>query len=291
MPELEEIKQVKKGKANYVYSIIGVALVLFLMGILGWIVIYASELTKYFKENIEIQVIFNDATRDEKALQLKKIIASQDFVKSCTYVSKDEAARLYGNEHGNQFMDVLQYNPLYSSVNVHLKNEYVNKDSLIKIKRFLGQSNIVREVFFEQNLVDAVVNNVRKVTIALSVLAFLLIFAVIFLIDNTIRLAMFSNRFLIKTMQMVGATRNFITRPFSQKSIINGIISAFIAIVLLLLVKSVFESWVPEIKTLSNNYRLTILCLVILLLGILISYFSTRRSVTKYLKTQLDELY
>lgn len=284
-------KRNKRGKANYLYSIIGVALVLFLLGILGWIVIYASKLTNALKENIEVQVIFNDATKEEKAQQLKTIIDKQAFTKKSEYISKDQAAEIYKRDFGEDMVQLLEYNPLYSSVNIHLHSNYVNTDSLVKMKRFIEQSNIVREVNYQKNLVDAMVSNVQKISIVLLIISLLLIFAVVFLIDNTIRLAMFSNRFLIKTMQMVGATRKFIAKPFIRRSVINGVISGLLAALAIFGIRTSVEKWIPELKSISNNTQLLMLCLGIVLLGVLISYISTSRAVVKYLKTQLDDLY
>ena len=264
---------------------------LFLLGILGWIVIYASKLTNALKENIEIQVIFNDSTKEAKAVQLKDILDKQGFTKSSEYISKEQAAEIYKRDFGEDMVQLLEYNPLYSSVSVHLHSNYVNTDSLVKIKRFIEQSNIVREVNYQKNLVDAMVGNVQKVSIALLLLSLLLIFAVVFLIDNTIRLAMFSNRFLIKTMQMVGATRKFIAKPFIKRSVINGVVSGVLAALAILGISTTVEKWIPELKSISNNTQLLMLCLGIILLGVLISYISTSRAVVKYLKTQLDDLY
>ncbi len=283
--------KIKKGKATYAYSIIGVALVLFLLGSLGWLVINAGELSKSFKENIEISVILNDNTRDEMAVKLKEIIDKQAFTKSSQYITKDKAAEQFKKNFGEDFLQVLDYNPLYTSVNFHLHSGYMNTDSLIKIEKFLYQSNVVREVFYQKNLVDIMNSNVRRIGIVILAISLFLIFSVIILIDNTIRLAMFSNRFLIKTMQMVGATRWFIAKPFNIRGVINGIISALIAIAGILVLKFVAESWLPELRTLANTKWLIILCLSILAMGIIISLLSTHRSVIKYLRTQLDDLY
>jgi cell division transport system permease protein len=291
MAKKSRLRNKKRGKANYLYSIIGVALVLFLLGVLGWIVIYATKLTNALKENIELQVIFNDATQENKAQKLQTIIDDQAFTKSSEYISKEQAAEIYKKDFGEDMIQLLEYNPLYSSVNVHLRANYVNTDSLIKIKRFIEQSNIVREVNYQKNLVDAMVSNVQKISIVLLLISLLLIFAVVFLIDNTIRLAMFSNRFLIKTMQMVGATRKFITKPFIKRSVLNGVISGVLAALAILGIRATVENWIPELKAISNNGQLFMLCLGIILLGVLISYISTSRSVVKYLKTQLDDLY
>ncbi|HOZ50808.1 MAG TPA: permease-like cell division protein FtsX [Chitinophagaceae bacterium] len=283
--------KVKKGKATYVYSIIGVALVLFLLGSLGWLVINAGQLSKTFKENIEISVILNDNSRDELGMKLKDILDKQSFTKSSQYISKEKAAEQFKKDFGEDFLQVLDYNPLYTSVNFHLHSQYMNTDSLIKIEKFIKQSNIVREVFYQKNLVDIMNSNVRRLGIVILIISLFLIFSVIILIDNTIRLAMYSNRFLIKTMQMVGATRWFIAKPFNIRGVWNGIISAVLAILGILALKMFAESWLPEIKALSSVKWMLILCSTILALGIVISLLSTHRSVIKYLRTQLDDLY
>jgi cell division transport system permease protein len=286
-----ETTKVTRGKANYFYSILGVALVLFLLGCLGWLVIYAGQLSTALKENIELNVIFNDNTEEQKSMQLKNILDKQSFTKSTEFITKENAASQFRKDFGDDFLQVLDYNPLYTSINLHLKSNYLNKDSLLKIENFITQSNIVREVFYQKNFVDLMNSNVKKLGIAILIISFILIFAVIFLIDNTIRLAMFSNRFLIKTMQMVGATRFFIARPFNIRSIINGVISGVIAIFGILIVKLLAENWMPELRSISSVKWTTILCLSILFLGIVISLLSTHRSVIKYLRTQLDDLY
>ena len=283
--------RVKKGKATYTYSIIGVALVLFLLGSLGWLVINAGQLSNAFKENIEISVILNDNTRDEMGMKLKGIIDQQAFTKSSQYITKEKAAEQFKKDFGEDFLQVLDYNPLYTSVNFHIRAQYMNTDSLIKIEKFIKQSNIVREVFYQKNLVDIMNHNVRRIGLVILIISLILIISVIMLIDNTIRLAMYSNRFLIKTMQMVGATRWFIAKPFNIRGVLNGIISALLAIFGILCLKFMAEKWLPEIKTLASVTWMTVLCASILAMGIVISLLSTHRSVIKYLRTQLDDLY
>jgi cell division transport system permease protein len=290
MEQLESTK-VNKGKATYIYSIIGVALVLFLLGSLGWLVINAGQLSNSMKEKIEINVELNDNNREEKGLQLKKIIEEQAFTKQADYVSKEKASEIFKLEVGEEFNQVLDINPLYASINIHLYSEYMNADSIRKIEAFLKQSNVVRSVYYQKNLVDIMNSNVKRIGLLILVISLFLIFSVIILIDNTIRLAMYSNRFLIKTMQMVGATRWFIAKPFNIRSVINGIISAVIAIIGVLLLKAFAESLLPELKTLASIKWMFILCSSILALGIVISLTSTHRSVIKYLRTQIDDLY
>ncbi|KAA5534881.1 FtsX-like permease family protein [Taibaiella lutea] len=280
-----------KKAPSYIYSIIGISLVLFLLGTIGWLVINGRGMSKYFKEQMELQVILHDNTRDETTKQLEGILQKQPFVSKATIVTKEEAATQMQKEMGEDFMQLLDVNPLYSSISVNLRSDYVNTDSINKIKAFLMQSNIVREVTYEKVVVDQMNATFRKFGLVLGAIALILFIAVIIIIDNTVRLAMFSNRLLIKTMQMVGATRWFIAKPFDKKAITTGLLSGLIAIIGLYLLKYAASSYIPQMVIFNDGTSLAILSLVILLVGVLISVLSTHRSVIKYLKLKLDDLY
>ena len=281
----------QKSKPSYVYAIIGVSLVLFLLGTLGWLVINGRGLTRTFKEDIEVQVILHDNTRPEMADRLKGILDTQPFVREASITTKEEAAKDFEKEWGEDFTQLLDFNPLYASINIKLFSAYVNKDSLAKIEQFVKQSNIVREVSYPTGVVEKMNANFRKIGIILGAISLLLFIVVVILIDNTVRLAMFSNRFLIKTMQMVGATQWFITRPFDKRAVLNGLISGLIAVVGLWVVISFAENQLPSLRALHEPLLLTILMTGMIVLGILISVISTHRSVVKYLKMHVDDLY
>jgi cell division transport system permease protein len=281
----------KKSKPSYIYAIIGVSLVLFLLGTLGWLLINGRGLTRVFKEDIEVQVEFHDNTKDDLVQQMKSILDKQPFVRESKIISKDEAIKMESELEGENIIEFLGYNPLFTSISLKLHAGYVNKDSLARIKAFVMQSNIVRDVSYPKVVVDQMNSNFRKISIILGAILFLLFIVVIILIDNTVRLAMFSNRFLIKTMQMVGATRFFIARPFDKRAILNGFISGVISVIGLWMVISFAEAQLPSLRALHEPLLLSILMVGMIVVGILISYFSTHRSVIKYLKTHLDELY
>jgi cell division transport system permease protein len=285
------ISKNKKGGVNYVSAILGVATVLLLLGILGWIVINARQISRSFKEAVQVEVQFNDNTRDELGQNLMKVLQEHEFTKSAEYITKEQAAKDYQLMNNEQFDDVIDINPLYSSIILHLNEKYINKDSLVRIKDFIMQSNIVRDVDYKPTLVDLMNNKVKTIGAAILGISALLIFLVIFMIDNTIRLAMYSNRFLIKTMQMVGATRWFISKPFAIRAVFNGFLSAVIAIFGVVLIKHLLEKMIPELKGLHSNSAMFLLYAIIILLGVAISTISTHRSVIKYLKTSLDDLY
>jgi cell division transport system permease protein len=280
-----------KSKTSYAYAIIGVSLVLFLLGTLGWIMINGRGLSRVFKEDIEVTVDFHDNTRDAHVQRLKEILDAQPFTRKTEIISKEDAIRLQSALEGEDIESFLGYNPLFPSLLLKLHSEYVNRDSLDKISKFLMQSNVVREVSYPTTIVDQMNSNFRKISLILGAISLLLCVVVIVLIDNTVRLAMFSNRFLIKTMQMVGATHGFISRPFDRRAILNGLISGLLAVAGLWLVITFAESRLPELKLLQEPLLLVGLMAGMILLGILISFISTHRSVLKYLKMHVEDLY
>ncbi len=281
----------KKAKPSYIYAIIGISLVLFLLGTLGWLVMNGRTLTRVFKEDVEVEVILHDNTRDEMMLKLNDILEQQPFVKETQVITKEEAAEKFFAEGGEDFTELLDYNPLYSSIILNLESVYVNEKSLDEIREFIMQSNIVRDVSYPNAIVDQMNDNFKKIGIILGAIAIILFVIVVILIDNTVRLAMFSNRFLIKTMQMVGATRWFITRPFDKRAILNGFISGVIAVIGLWVVIKFAESQLPTLQILHETSSIVLLMTGMIVLGVLMSLLSTHRSVLKYLKMHVDDLY
>lgn len=280
-----------KSKASYTFSVIGVSLVLFLLGTMGWIVINGKSLAQVVKEGMAVQIDFHDNVRPESISQMKSILDRQPFTKKSRIITKEEALKMQSELEGTDIEGFLGYNPLFASIELNLHNEYVNKDSIEKITLFIEQSNVVNRVSYPKTIVNQMNENLNKISIILGIISIVLILVVIVLIDNTVRLAMFSNRFLIKTMQMVGATRWFISKPFDQRAIVNGLISGVLSVLGLLLVKYAAEMTVPELKALSNPLLLSLLMLGMIIAGILISLVSTHRSVVKYLKLTVDDLY
>ncbi len=281
----------RRSKPSYFFSILGVASLLILVGILGWFVINGSKLEKYFRGSVKVQVYLRENAPEKDIDSLMSYIKAKPYADSAQHITKEMDKDRFLKDGNEDWDKVLNYNPLPASIDFNLKSDYVNKDTLNNIVADLTQNIIVNEVKYP----DAVVGNlntvVRKVGLVLLVAAAILGIIVLILIDNTIKLAMFSNRFLIKTMQMVGATRWFISKPFDVKAVINGLISALIAITVLVIFIIGVEKWLPEIKALRDYTLLTLLFLAIILIGIVITFISTHRSVTKYLRMKLDDLY
>jgi cell division transport system permease protein len=281
----------RRGKPSYIMSIIGVTLVLFLLGLVGWLVINANKLGDYFRENVEVRAFLRGDISAKDSTALVQSIASRPYVKDYEFVNKEAARKKYLENNNEDWSKVLDYNPLPNSVNFHLNRDYVDLDSLKNISNELKQNVYISDVQYPEAVVTNLNKNISRISIGLLIVALLIAVSVIFLIDNTIRLAMFSNRFLIKTMQMVGATRWFIAKPLNIRAIINGAISAAIAIVLVYIVITTAQNYWPDLAVLHDTKSLILLFVCLFLIGISITLFSTYRSVLKYLRMKLDELY
>ncbi|MEY3323715.1 MAG: hypothetical protein RLZ11_29 [Bacteroidota bacterium] len=282
---------IKRGKPSYFMSILGVTLVLLLLGIIGWLVINATKLGDYFKESVEVRAELRGDLTSKDSTTLLTYISSKPYVKSIEFVNKDKAKEIFMADGNKSWDGILDANPLPNSINFKVKQEYMNADSLKIIQADLLKQTYVSEVAYPQALVDNLNKNIRRISVILLTVALLLSAVVIALIDNTIRLAMFSNRFLIKTMQMVGATRWFIAWPMNQKAIVNGAVSGGIASAAVFAFVKIAENILPELKAIRDLTSLSLLFVSLILLGIGITLFSTHRSVIKYLKMKLDELY
>lgn len=282
---------IKRGKPSYFMSILGVTLVLFLLGIIGWLVINANKLGDYFKENVEVRAYLRGDLNPKDSIYLMDYITQKPYVKSIQYVSKEEGKKIYMEEGNEDWSKVLDKNPLPNAIYFRIKKQYVNVDTLAAIKTDIEAQTYVSDVQYPEALVGKLNKNIRVVSIGLLVIVIIISIVVIILIDNTIRLAMFSNRFLIKTMQMVGATRWFIAKPLNIRAIANGAISGLIAGAGLYVLVWIAESKLIWLKTIHDTKLLILLLLILIITGIAITVFSTHRSVIKYLRMKLDDLY
>lgn len=282
----------KRSKPNYIYSIIGVAIVLFIMGIMGWLFLNLRTIGDNFKEDIRISVYLKSTDKNTIG-KLQAYIAGQPYAKNVEYVDKEKAKAIWNAENSEDWAKILDVNPLPESVDFFAKADYVNPDSLNKITADITANfkNDVADIQYPKSLVSSLNERAAKVGIIFLVMSIILCVIVIVSIDNTIRLAMFSNRFLIKTMQMVGATRNFISKPLVIRALINGLISAGIALVVLFGLIQWTAAQFPQIQTLQGMGNNLILFFGLIIVGVGISVLSTYRSVVKYLKMKLDELY
>ncbi|MCZ2224016.1 MAG: permease-like cell division protein FtsX [Chitinophagales bacterium] len=282
----------KRGRPSYIYSIVGVALVLLMMGIVGWMFLNSKEVTRVFKEDVKISVYLRTMNKDTIG-QIQQYISLQPYAKDVRYIDKEEAKKIWNTENNEDWAQFLDVNPLPESIDFFARAAYVNRDSLEVIQKniFTAFPYQITEINYPPVLVNNLDAKAKQLGLIILVIAIILGVVVIVSIDNTIKLAMFSNRFLIKTMQMVGATRSFIARPMNIRAVINGIISSTIAVALLFILIMWAESYFPEMKQIRDIKLTAILFGSMYLIGIAISVYSTHRSVLKYLKMKLDDLY
>jgi cell division transport system permease protein len=282
----------KRSKPSYFMAILGVTIVLFFVGVFGWLLLNAKRYTEQLKEDIKIQVYLRRNVTPQDIDSLKAYVLARPYTKSLEYIDKNAAKQKWLASGEDDFNELLDENPLPASLEFNLKNIYVQKDTIANIKADLErQSVVVESVKYPAFVVEKMGSSVRVGLIVFAILAAVFCILSIILIDNTIRLAMYSNRFIIKTMQMVGATRSFIAKPMSLRAIINGTLAALIAIAVIYAFMLLSEYFLPYLRDLRDNSKMLLLFLFLVGLGISISLFSTWRSVVKYLKMKLDDLY
>lgn len=272
-------------------TIVSLSLVLFMLGLLGIIILNTRKLSDNVKENIGFQVILNDGVKDVDVQRLQKTLDASDYVKSTEFITKEEAAERLQKDLGEDFIDFLGFNPLLSSINVHLKAEYANADSLSWIEKDMLDTKLVKEVIYQKSLVTTINENVQKIGLVILCFSALLMLIALALINNTIRLSIYSKRFIIKTMQLVGATQGFIRRPFVLNGIKHGIYGAVIAIAMLIGVLYFAQKQLPELQELQDPNMLATLFGLVIVLGVIISWISTSLAVRKYLRLKSDDLH
>ena len=287
-----EIKHIKRRLiGSYFTSMISISLVLFMLGLIGFLVLNARKLSDYVKENIGFTVFLRDGIKEADAYQIQKNLDTKIYVKETMYITAEQAARDFQEEIGENFIDFLGFNPLVPSIDVKLYADYANPDSIEMIEKDLQEFTEIKEVHYQKSLVSLINENVKKISLfilLISVILFLIAFA---LINNTIRLAVYSKRFLIRTMQLVGATNGFIRRPFLANSLIQGSLGAIIAIAMLTGMIYFLQQELDGIIGLKDLSTLGILFSCVLILGEIINWISTYFAVNKYLNIKTDKLY
>lgn len=291
MNQLQEPHYRRRIAAAQVTMVISITLVLFLLGLMGLIVLHARALSDYVRENIGFSVMLRDDVSETRIIAIKKNLDLQPFVKSGEYLSKEKAAKKLSEELGEDFVGFLGYNPLLPGIELRIRAQYTNRDSLARIESRLLAMPEVKEVFYQKSLVDAINRNVETISFVLLGFSAVFLFIAVVLINNTIRLSVYSKRFLIRSMQLVGATEGFIRRPMVTRSFLHGIISAFLALLMLLLVVYLAVEELPELMLLTDPLLLGALAGMIFLLGAIISFGSSWFAVRKYLRMPTDLLY
>jgi cell division transport system permease protein len=277
--------------SSYFSVVLSVFLVLFLLGILGFFIINSKKLADDFKEEIAMTVFFKKEANDTILKAFGQDLKKTKFSKSFVYVSKEQAAKEHTDIIGEDFVTFLGENPLQNSYDIHLKADYVVRDSIAKIESQLRKNVMVSDIVYDKQLVNLVNDNIKKVSMWILIASAFLTFIAVLLINSSLRLSIYSNRFIIKTMQMVGATKSFIRKPFVMRSIKLGMIGAGLAILALIGVLIYLENSFPELGILDDKLLIGLVLVAVFGLGILITWLSTYFATQRFLNLRTDDLY
>ncbi len=278
-------------KTSYITTVASITLVLFVLGLLGVTILFTRQLSDHVKENIEFTIFLHNSAGLPEITGLQQSLEAMDAVKSTEYISKEQAAEELMEELGEDFVEFLGYNPLSSAVIARLNASHANPDSLAVFEEVVSKNSIVAEVDYQKDLVQLVNDNIRRIGFGMLIFSTLLVMIASALINNTIRLSVFSKRFLIKSMQLVGATQSFIRKPFIKKGLLQGFLSAIISNILLVIFLYTLERKVPGLFLFDDLTLLSALLLIVIFLGLIISWISTYFAVRKYLNVKTDSLY
>ena len=287
----QETFQKRRLLTGYFSVIISISFVLFFVGILGLFLLNTKNIASHFKEQIVMTIYFEDNAKDIEITQLQKKIKINSATKKVRFIPKEEAAELYARDIGENFIEFLGYNPLLNSIDIYFNAAFVNRLSLIKIKKEFEITDFVNEVVYDQPLVTLLDENIRKITYVLLINTGLFILIALLLINSSIRLSIYSKRFIIKTMQLVGATKSFIRRPFIWVHLRLGILSSLIALSGLTILLFEINKRFPELNMMQHPLELSVVFGCVLLLGIGITGISTFFATQRYLNLKTDAIY
>jgi cell division transport system permease protein len=278
-------------RSSYLTLVVSVSLVLFLLGILGLVLINAKELSDYFRESLSFSVMLDDEAKEADIRMLQKDLDAKLYVKSTEYVSKEEAAIKMREDLGEDFISFLGDNPLPPSIDVYLYANFTSPDSVALIEKYVLEYPFVKEVYYQESVLFLINENVRKISLFLLVISSFLFLIALTIINNTIRMSIYSKRFLIRTMQLVGATRSFVRRPFLVQSAFHGLLAALIAMSLLMGLIYLIEKEFFMMVSVESINLLLLLAASIIITGVLMNIISTYFSVNRYLSISEDKLY
>ncbi len=289
----EKSSNKRRVAGSYFMSLMSIALVLFLLGVFALLMLHAQKLSNYLKENIGFEVVMNSNVKEASILQLQRELDSMPAVKSTEYITKEEAIQRLSEDLGEDFLQWLgnEENPLLPSIDVRFNADWANNDSIAAIQTQLLKDPDVKEIYYQKSLVGLINQNVRRIGIALMVASLVLLIIAITLIRNTIRLSIYSKRFLVRSMQLVGATPAYIRRPFIRSGITQGFFGALLADAMLALLLYGLDQRMPELTFVQDYKLIAVIFVGIIVLGILLGGISTRLALRKYLHADIDRFY
>lgn len=291
MSKAFEKYQQRRLRSSYLSVVVSVALVLFLLGLLGLLVLKTKTISDHFKEQVAITIFLNDRVADEDIAVLQTILESQEYAKSVEFVSDEEAAKSFSEAIGEDFIAYLGDNPLKDALNVYVKSDFVTPEKMAEIEKELSKNSSVFEVSYDKPLIDLLTKNIKRISFWVLLFSIFFTLIAVVLINSAIRLSVYSKRFTIKTMQMVGATKGFIRKPFIWKGVKLGIIGSIVAIIGVAVVMYYIDKNLPEIQLFDDIPLLGILFGAVLLTGIIITLLSTFFATRRFLNLKTEELY
>jgi cell division transport system permease protein len=277
--------------SSYFSVVLSVFLVLFLVGILGLFVLNSKKLSDDFKEQIAMTVFFKEEAHDSILKKFAAELKTAKFVKSSVFVSKEDAAKVHTEIIGEDFMTFLGANPLQNSFDIHLKADYIDSNNIRKIENKLRENEMISDIVYDKQLVKLVNDNIKKVSMWILIISGFLTLVAVLLINSSMRLSIHSNRFIIKTMQMVGATKAFIRKPFIWRSIKLGLIGSALAVITLIFTLLYLDSSYPNLGILDEKFMITLVLLGVIAIGVLITWLSTYFATQRFLNLRTDDLY
>lgn len=278
---------------SYALSLASITLVLFLLGAFAIFMMHARKLSNHVKENLGFEIVMSSDVKEANILRLQKELDAMPAVKSTEYITKEEAISRLSEDLGEDFLQWLgnEANPLLPSIDVRFHAAYANTDSIAVIESQLLENTDIKEVYYQKSLIDLINNNIRKIAIVLMIVSLALLFIAIALIRNTIRLSIYSKRFLVRSMQLVGATESFIRRPFLKQGVSQGFFGGLLADLFLVGILYWISKRVPDLILIQDMYVIGAILLAVIVLGVVLAWFSTRAALDKFLKADLDKLY
>ena len=287
MENIEEKHTKRKLASSYMSVVFSMTVVLFLIGFLGIFILNSKKVSDHFKEQIVLSIFIKDSAKNIQIKQLQKTLSLKESIRKVTYVSKEEASRLYANEIGEDFLEFLGYNPLLNSIDVFLNARFVKSGEINGLIQTLERYDYIDEIIYDEPLVELLEENIEQISLWIMVLSGIFILVAVLLINSSIRLSIFSKRLVIKTMQLVGANKSFIRKPFIKNHIIMAIISSILSLSGLMLLILSIDKNIPELKLLSNQVELFLIFTFVLVVGIVITFFSAFFATQRYLKNKI----
>jgi cell division transport system permease protein len=291
MKQAQEKHIKRRLRTSSLSTVLSISMVLLMLGSMSFIYINSQRLTKYIKENVGITIVLNENAKAVEVLQFQKNLDANPITKMTTYVSKEAAASILMEELGEDFLVFLGHNPLSNTIDVFMNSDYAESETIKKFGEEALKSEIVKEVKYQKDLIDAINQNMNKLNLMLICFCILLLIVSVTLINNTIRLTVYSKRFIIRTMMLVGATNSFIRKPFVMTGLRQGVISGLIGVLLMMLVLFAVQKEMPELLQLQDLQTIIVIFSLLFIFGILISTLVTHFSVNKYLRIKEEKLY